>query len=230
MTQGTFCLYMAAQIGVSAPVPTANREADVIRGIEHAQLAREERMTGYSVTEKYVVKNSRFGEAAEMTVEVTYAKGAGKVYRVISRRGPSFLQTRLLDRVLKEETELSRGDTRKAALVTGDNYRMKWVGEELLGGRNCEVVLLEPRKKSPHLLRGKAWVDAVTRNMVRIEGRPAASLSFWANSPLVTRDYFDIGDFSFARKSLAVSQSFLLGRTELTVEYTDYQINNPGTK
>jgi hypothetical protein len=107
---------------------------------------------------------------------------------------------------------------------------MKWVGEELLGGRKCEVVLLEPRRKSPHLLRGKAWVDAATRNMVRIEGRPAASLSFWASSPLVTREYFDIGDFSFASKSMAVSQSFLLGKTELTIDYDGYRINDPGTK
>lgn len=199
-------------------------EIEVFNGIEQAQLVREDRMAGYSVTERYTLNNSRFSEPAEMTVAVTYEKGAGKNYRVLSRRGSNFIQNSVFDRLLKEETEMSHGEQRQAALITAANYRMRWMGEEVLEGRNCDVVELEPRKKSPHLLRGKAWVDAATYHLIRIEGKPAASPSFWASSPRIMREYNDIENFSFARRSHAVSQSLLLGRTELNIEYTGYQI------
>ena len=217
------CLFAADDSAV-------RRDDHLIKGIEQAQLAREEGIAGYSVMERYALNNSRFNESAEMTVAVSYTKGEGKVYRVVSRKGPSFLQSSVFDRVLKEEIALSFGNSRLAALVIPANYQMKWIGRQMLEGRNCEVVELEPRKKSLHLLRGKAWVDAASFKLIRIEGKPTASPTFWASSPLVVRDYIEIGDFSFASRSHALSQSFLLGRSELNVEYSDYQISTAGIK
>jgi hypothetical protein len=203
---------------------SGGRELQIINGIERLQLAREEQLAGYSVTEHYTLHNSRFNEAAEMTVAVSFVKGAGKSYKVLSRSGPAFLHNSVFEKVLKEQRSMSVGETREASLVTSANYRLKWLGEQNLGGRLCEAVELEPLKKSPHLLRGKAWADANTFRLIRIEGRPAASISFWAGSPYVVREYMDIGEFSFARKSHAVSQSFLLGHSELDIEYTDYHV------
>jgi hypothetical protein len=200
------------------------RESQIVNGIEKLQLAREEQLAGYKVTEHYTLHNSRFSEPAEMTVAVSFVRGAGKTFKVLSRKGPAFLHNSVFDRILKEETEMSSGETRQAALVTPANYRMKWLGEKDLGGRACEVVELDPLQKSPHLLRGRAWADASTFRLIRIEGKPAASVSFWAGSPYVIRDYIEIGKFSFARKSHAVSKSFLLGSSELDIEYNGYQI------
>lgn len=192
--------------------------------IDKAQLAREENVTGYTVTETYKLRNSRFSEPAEMVVNVTYAKGAGKTYKVVSRRGPSFLQSAVLDRMLKEEAEMSRGQMRTEALITSANYEMKLLGEAVIEGRRCKTVELTPRRKSPHLLIGKAWVDATTYNLIRIEGKPAASISFWAGAPNVIREYTEISGFSFARRSIAVTHGILLGRSEITVDYSNYDL------
>ena len=198
---------------------------DLVREIDLAQAAREERLAAYTVMETYQLRNARFSESAEMVVAVSFRKGEGKTFRVLSRRGPSFLQTSVLDRMLKEEGELSRGETRKQALITSANYQLKPLGTQAWQGRKCEVLELAPRKKSSHTLRGKVWVDAGTHNIIRIEGKPTASLSFWAGSPLVVREYTEINGLSFATRSQAVSQSFLLGKSELTIEYSDYHVD-----
>jgi hypothetical protein len=199
---------------------------DLIRDIDRAQNSREEKLTAYSVTEIYKLHNARFTESAEMVVNVAYKKGSGKTYQVVSRSGPSFLQTGVLDKMLKEEGELSRGQTRESAMVTSANYKMKPLGQQVLEGRTCEMLELTPRKKSSHLLQGKAWVDARTHNLIRIEGKPTASPSFWAGSPQVTRDYVEIEGFSFATRTRATSQSFLLGKSELVIEYSNYHVNH----
>jgi hypothetical protein len=204
--------------------------AAIVRAIDQAQVDREARLAGYTVTEHYLLRNSRFQDPAEMTVETTYVRGAGKTYHVVSETGPSMLQTHVLDRMLKEEAAMSKGEQRKKALVISANYDLKVIGQETLGGRNCDLVELNPRAKSPHLLKGKAWLDAGTHVLVRIEGRPTASPSFLAGKPEVIRDYTEIEGFSLAEKSHAISDSFLLGKTDLTIEYTNYRVNGAGSK
>jgi hypothetical protein len=199
---------------------------DLIRDIDRAQTHREENLSAYSVTETYKLHNTRFSETAEMVVNVDYKKGHGKTFQVISRRGPSFLHTAVFDKMLKEQAEMSRGSTRESVIVTSANYRMKPLGQEVLEGHTCNVLELMPRRKSAHLLHGKAWVDAQTQNLIRIEGKPTASPSFWAGSPLVTRDYAEMESFSFAIRTRATSQSFFLGKSELLIEYSNYRIDH----
>jgi hypothetical protein len=202
----------------------------IVQDIDKAQEDREARLTGYTVTEHYTIRNSRFDTPAETMVATTYVRGAGKTYRVISRTGPSFLQTHVLDRILKAEEDMSRGEQRKSALVTSANYRIKLVGPEGVEGRACDLVEITPRAKSAHLLKGKAWLDSGSHMLVRIQGKPTASPAFLAGIPEVVRDYVEVDGFSLARKSHAISQTFLLGKTDLTIEYTDYRVNGAGAK
>jgi hypothetical protein len=203
-------------------VPDAD---DVISLIDRAQLARDELLLSYTVTEHYTLKNSRYGTAADLVARVTYTKGAGKVYEVVSRSGSAMIQSKVFDRVLAEETQMSRGDKRRAALITSANYVMKPRGEQEWKGRRALLFDIAPRHKGPNLLKGKLFVDAVSYNIIRIEGTPVVSPSFFAGSTTIFREYADIGDFAFAQTSVATSGSFLLGKTEMDIEYTGYQIH-----
>jgi hypothetical protein len=202
----------------------------IVHLIDQSQWDREARLAGYVVTEHITIRNSRFGQPAEATVTTTYTRGAGKVYEVISRSGPAFLQTHVLDRLLREEADMSHGEQRNSALVTSGNYKMKGIGREVLDGRPCDLIELTPRVKSTHLLKGRAWVDTESHQLVRIEGKPTASPAFLAGRPEIVRDYAQIDGFSLATKSRALSDSFLLGKSELTIEYTDYRVNSVETK
>ena len=83
---------------------------------------------------------------------------------------------------------------------------------------------LTQRGRRPHLLRGRAWIDQEDGSLIRIEGRPTASLSFLAGRPSVVRDYEKVGDFWLAKSSQAVSDSFFFGTTELSINYIDYHL------
>lgn len=203
--------------------------AKVIQGVENAQRYKEQCLAELTATERYFVKNSHFNEPALMTVHVTYKRGAGKSYQVVSRSGPGLLQRRVLDRLLEEESAMSRGTERQHSLLTTANYSMELTGSEQIAGRQCYVLSLTPKSRNTHLLKGRAWVDSTTFSLVRIEGRPSASPSFWTGKPLIVREYIPVHGFWLAQHSHATSDGFFAGNTQLDVQYTEYSVS-PDTR
>jgi NAD(P)-dependent dehydrogenase (short-subunit alcohol dehydrogenase family) len=104
------------------------RSQDVISGIDKAQQDREQKLSGYSATEHYTVRNSHFNLAAELTATVVYHKGRGKTYEILARSGPGLLQERVIGRILKEDAALSHDANRASNLLTSANYTMRVQG------------------------------------------------------------------------------------------------------
>lgn len=211
---------------LSCAFPGTIREQGIIQGANQAELDRESNLTGYSVTEHYTLRNSRSSTSTEITVAATYKKGAGKSYQVVSRSGSSALQAHVLDRLLQEETDMSRGDARQHALINSANYKMRLIGEESVAGQPCDILELTPLAKSTHLLKGRIWVDAKDHSLVRIEGKPGASPSFFTGRPMIVREYKKTDGFSLAKQSRATTDGFLLGKTDLTIDYSDYKVTH----
>lgn len=198
-------------------------QQDLIHCVDLAESRREARLAGYTVTEYYTVKNSHFSRPAEAIVEARYRRGQGMTYNVQSRSGPSLLN-RALDRLLQEESQMSRGKARAQAVITSANYEMKPIGRESVNGIACTVLELRPKRRSPYLLQGRVWVNAADIRVVKIEGRPPASASFFAGRPQIVRQYQEIEGFSLAELSHAVSRSFLFGESTVDIKYRDYRL------
>lgn len=197
---------------------------DVVHSLDQAEVMREQNLNGYTVIEQYTVRNSHLDTPAEMTVETVYKKGAGKTFKILSRSGPSILQSSVLDRLLASEREMSLGATREHALITSANYDIVPSGDAMLGSTKCKLVDLNPHAKSTFLIKGKAWLNADDYSLVRLEGKPTASPSFFAGHPYIVRDYMSFEGFSLATQSRATSQSLIMGKTEVTITYKDYKI------
>ncbi len=82
---------------------TAERKADLV---------------WYTVTEHYTIRDSHFGKPAEATVQAAYQQGQGATYNVLSRSGPSLLRNIVLDRLLREASEMSHGEMQEQSIIT----------------------------------------------------------------------------------------------------------------
>jgi hypothetical protein len=205
-------------------------EQKAIHALDVSENNRESRLTGYSVKEHYSLHSNRFGLSAEMEVETVYKKGQGETYRVISRSGSSMLQSRVFDRLLQEEAEMTRGETRHSILATSDNYSMHLAGEDVQAGVKCYILELVPKVSSSHLLKGRAWTNQEDGSLIRIEGMPEKSPSSLSGRPMITREYQNVGKFWLVKKSFAVTSSFLLGKSDLLIEYSDYRLMSEEAK
>ena len=193
--------------------------------MDQKQEYRAQAVAGYTDVEHFTVRNSHFDEPAELTVRARYRKETGKTYETVSRKGPSFLQNHVLDRILLEEASLSRGAEQQEAMLTTKNYRMQLLGMESLKGKKCYVIALDPKRHSTHLIKGKVWVSVGDLATVRVQGKPAANPSFWTGHPMIEREYTTIHGFSFPQHSHATSRGFFSGKSELDIEYGQYSVS-----
>jgi hypothetical protein len=74
------------------------------------------------------------------------------------------------------------------------------------------------------MLNGTLWVDAKDGSIVEIDGVSSRSPSMFSGPAKMMRQYATVSGFAMATHARAESDSSLFGRTILTIEYTDYQV------
>jgi hypothetical protein len=201
---------------------------EVIQQVDAAVKARVESIVGYTVTEHYAVyrNNDEVHPAAEMTVKTTYRKDTGKNYTIVSQSGSELIRRLVLNAILDNEKRLNQPGIREGAWFTSANYEMKLKpgGNQQVDGRNCIVLALTPRRKTPYLIEGTLWVDSKDGSIVLVQGTAAKSSSLLTGPTQVVRQYANIGGFSQAIHVRAVSNSMMFGQTIVKIDYQNYQV------
>src|SRR6185312_5171497 len=80
-------------------------------------------------------------------------------------------------RILDHEVDAAR-DPREM-MVNEQNYRFDYDGEESVENVPCYRLTIAPKHDRKDLLNATIWVDRNSYRIVRVEGEPAKSPSFW---------------------------------------------------
>jgi hypothetical protein len=213
-------------IRAQAQTDPAAAGKQIIQRIDAAVGLRSRAIARYTVQEQYnLYRNGASEPTAQETVQTVYTYAAGKQYTTIAQGGSSLFRSAVIDKLLAEEKDVNIVANREASWITSVNYEMQPQSEVVqLNGRACIVVLLKPRRKSPHLFAGKLWVDAADFTIVRLEGTPSETLSIFAGQSTVARDYAKFNGFAMATHAEGHSHSFLFGDTVLKIDYSGYRI------
>ena len=202
--------------------------AAVIRRVDAAVKARIDSIAGYTVTEHYAVfrNNDETDPVAEMTVKTVYRADTGKSYTTISESGSGIIRSAVIGSILDNERRLNMPGNREGAWVTSANYEMKLQpnGIQMIDGRPCIVIAITPRRNSPYLFNGTLCVDAKDYSIVELQGTASKSPSFLTGPSEIIRQYSNVDGFPMATHLKAVSNSRVLGRTVVKIDYRDYQI------
>lgn len=194
----------------------------VIDGMIRAQASRFEQFEGYNRLQHYSVTTSRFGLSAELVARMHRDRVKGKSYEVISRSGSPVIQSHVFDPLLEAEVETSK-QSGSIELLTRENYTFRLLKQDMLAGQLCYVLETDPKRKDKRLLKGRVWVDAEDFGVVHVEGRPSDSLSFWVGRPLIVQEFMKASGYWWASKRKSFIDNIFLGKSELVIDYTDYQ-------
>ncbi len=220
-----FILALLAASAIHAQQPDS---VAIIQKVDAAVKARIDGIAGYTVTEHYAVYrgNDATHPAAEMTVRTDYRKETGKSYTILSESGSGFIRTHVLRAVLEQEKTINLPGIREHSWFTTANYQMqlKPGGVQQMDGRDCFALAISPLHKATNMIDGTLWVDANAGSIVRLEGSATQSPSIFTGAAKVMRQYVNVNGFGMATQARAISDSFILGRTTVTIDYRDYQI------
>jgi hypothetical protein len=215
-------------LGAAAVLAQQPDSAKVIGLVDAAVKARIDHIEGYTVTEHYAVYRGKdeTQPAAEMTIQTVFRRETGKSYTILSESGSEFIRNHVLRTLLDNEKTLNLPGTVENSWLTSANYEMqlKPGGVQLLDGRQCLALTITPRRKATNMIEGTILVDAKDGSIVQLDGTATQSASIFTGAAQVMRHYVNVNGFSMATQARAVSDSFILGRTTVTIDYRDYKI------
>jgi hypothetical protein len=202
--------------------------AAIIHDLDAANQSRFDNVLRFTDVEHYAVfrGNDEAHLAAEMTVKVTYHKGIGKDYVILSKSGSSLIQRVGLQPLLDNEKSINNPANVSQSWFTSANYEMhlKPSITQSINGRQCVVLSITPRHKAPNMIDGTIWIDADTHTLVQVEGTASKNLSVFAGTTKVMRRYADMHGYAMATHARAESSSSLFGKTVVTIDYDDYHL------
>ena len=185
---------------------------------------RRSELTGYTALRHYVAVNG--DRRAEIVVRVDCTGDGAKQFTMISENGSNSIRKHALYKMLSEEREASRRESRDGNRITPANYRFTMLGQETLHTGPAYVLAISPKTENKYLIDGKIWVDAKDSSIVRIEGRPARNPSFWVHDVHFVHTYQRVGQFWFAALTHTTSEIRIFGPSELTIDNSDYTLNS----
>jgi hypothetical protein len=140
-------------------------------------------------------------------------------YDALRFQGDDTIKKNVIAKYLQAEEQTQQDPS---VAVTPDNYKFKYKGREQLDGRDVHVFEVSPKKKRQGLYRGQLWVDATTSLRVQESGYLVKNPSFVLRKVQFVRKYEIRDGLSVPRQIQTIADTWLVGKTELTVEYTNF--------
>lgn len=216
-------LFAAAQ-----PSPQPDPAA-IIRDLDAANQARYDNVLSFTDVEHYAVfrGSDETRPTAEMSVRMTYKKGIGKDYEILSQSGSSLVQKFVFQPLLGNEKTINDLPKVTQSWFSSANYEMhlKPGVTRTIDGRTCLAFAIKPRHKAPNMIDGTLWVDANSHTLAEVEGTASKSPSVFAGTTRMMRRYTNMQGYAMATHARAESSSMLFGLTVVTIDYSDYHFD-----
>jgi len=207
---------------LAQPAPSlAHSATSIVQNMVAVQRRDAAQGRAYTVVRNYELwGHGPQARQAEVLTRVDFVPPDRKSFAILRQRG-SGRGASVVRRLLEGEVESSASNG--ASEISERNYQFAYTGQELLDGRRCEVLRVEPRRQERNLLRGRVWVDASTYRLVRLEGEPARNPSWWVKATHVTINFAERDGRSLPVASTMAADVRLFGPHLLTWHEVSYQ-------
>jgi len=191
--------------------------------IDHNQ-ARSDALFEYTAGRTYRVSQPNGKVHAQVDGVMEFHAPDRKRFVVTSEQGSGLVRRLALKPLIATEIKTAAGKDRHDSAITPANYRFELLGEETVRNYRCYVLRAFPRRVDKYLFEGKLWVDEGDFAVVRMEGRPAANLSFWIKRAEFVREYQRVDGFWLPMKDETEVEVRIYGKKILTIDHRDYTV------
>ena len=202
----------AVFLATAAPAAAPQNDVPQIAALQRF-LANRSIVHQATSVRRLEARNDHFDTQAWMEVRAT-ADENGFRYTVLDEGGPGLVRSKALRGALEQESKWWKDGVAERSWFTPDNYQFEDAGTEPDGLARIGVT---PKRKDLLLLNGSIFLKPDDGDLVRIEGSPARSPSFWTRRLHVVRHYARIAvytaggrriEYRSARRAATFSMSY----------------------
>ncbi len=215
-----FALLIALLAGgaLAQPAPDLSQ---IVSRMEEARL-RAKQTEPFMLTREYTMFHADdVRPTAEVKAEISVVPPTEREYKIVSSKGNDRGE-KVIRKILDHEAEAEKSTPPPTAIVH-ENYDFSFEGEADFQGAHCYVLSLKPKRKDPALVEGRAWVDANSFLIRKIEGEMSKSPSWWVKSVQLTVLFGEIGGVWTQLSSDAVADVRVLGKYSVIGRATNLQ-------
>ncbi len=158
---------------------------------------------------------------SEVKAEINVIPPTERDYKIVSAKGSDRGET-VVRKILEHEAAAEKSTPPPTAIVH-QNYEFGYEGEAQFQGARCYVLSLKPKRKDPALVEGRAWIDANSYLIRKIEGQMSKSPSWWVKDVQLVVLFGEIGGVWTQLSSDAVADIRILGKYSVIGTATNLQ-------
>jgi len=216
------CWALAAAAQFAEPTTADEIMAKVfVRDRERERLSQ-----GYTGRRLYVLDNEKWHKHSELLVAVNGEPDGSKHFEILNEEGWKSANKRVLKKMLESETDTSRPTMRRKTLLTRENYSFSLLQTDFIDGRLTYVIGVTAKRNDKYLFDGQIWVDGSDFALVRCEGKPARTPSFWTRGIHFMHQYQKTSDFWFPNTTESITDARIFGKTSVVIHYLYYSPNS----
>ena len=140
-------------------------------------------------------------------------------YKALGFSGDNTVKQEVITRYLAAESEARDNGT---IAINRANYKFRYSGRIVQGGRTMQILELTPRKKAVGLFKGELWIDAQTGMPVRESGEFVKTPSVFLKKIAFVRDYELRDGVAFPSHIASTVDTRIVGRAELQIYFTNF--------
>ena len=203
-------------------------ERQIFAELQARNRLRGDALLEYTANRTYQVTDLKGKVHAQEKGRMEFRAPDQKTFIVTSEEGSGLVRALALNPLIAGEIKAASGKDRHDSAISPANYTLELIGEENVGAYHCYVLHATPTRPDKYLFAGKVWIDAQDYAVVRIEGHPAANLSFWIKRADFVREYQKVDGFWLPQKDSTVVQVRFYGKKVLTIDHRDYAVKGKG--
>lgn len=194
----------------------------LVKRIIEAQLNSRAHARPYSVTREYKVFGSDSDRPrTEILAQVNFLPPNVKSYGIDQSTGG--MGEKVVRRILDHEVDATRDP--KMMMINENNYDFAFAGEGIAGRNSCYRLEITPRHESKDLLKAMIWVDKDSYRILRIEGEPAKSPSFWVKDVHIVIEFAEIAGMWLQTGTQAKAHLRFGGEYRIVSHDLDYDVS-----
>jgi hypothetical protein len=197
--------------------------ATLIQNITRAQIANRIHVKPYSVVREYkVFEAGAERPRTQVLARVSFLPPDQKSYEI--DRSTGGIGGNVIRHILDHEVDAAR-DPREV-IVSGDNYKFEYLGEDVLDGQPCYKLRISSKHDRKELLNGTIWVGQTNYRILRMEGEPAKSPSFWVKDVHIVLEFRDVAGMWMQNATHATAHIRFGGEYHVTSQDLNYDLGS----